>query len=154
MKSFLLIFYCMVCVGISAQTNDQKMINEILDQWHHAAAVADEKSFFGTMTEDCIYLGTDSGERWLRDSLRLWSAPYFKRESAWDFTPVNRNVVIYESDSFACFDELLDTWMGICRGSGLMRKVEGEWKLCYYHLAVTVKNENMDKYLEVFPPGQ
>lgn len=47
-------------------------INEYLDQWHRAAATADADAFFGAMAPDCIYLGTDASERWLRDELRTW----------------------------------------------------------------------------------
>ena len=52
-------------------------------------------------------------------------------------------------DSMAWFDELLDTWMGDCRSSGIVQKVNGEWKIKYYHLAITVPNDVVDNYLKL-----
>ena len=59
-----------------------RIIDSLANVWHHAAAVADEKTFFGWMTEDGIYIGTDATERWLRDELAVWSKKYFDKESA------------------------------------------------------------------------
>ncbi len=72
---------------------DQIMtIDSLLNQWHHAAAVADEDAFFGRMTEEAIYIGTDAAERWLRDELKEWSKEFFNRETAWAFKPLSRNI--------------------------------------------------------------
>lgn len=122
------------------------LIDSLINQWHRAAAVADEDSFFGMMTEDGIYIGTDSTERWKRDELKEWSAKYFARESAWDFTPLSRNIRIGPGGQSAMFDELLDTWMGACRSTGMLEKRDGEWKIIYYHLSVAVPNDKMDDY--------
>src|SRR5688572_28513368 len=56
------------------------LIDSLINAWHHAAAVADEDGFFGRMSDDGIYIGTDATERWLRDELRAWSAKYFDGE--------------------------------------------------------------------------
>ncbi|MBS9766494.1 MAG: nuclear transport factor 2 family protein [Flavobacteriaceae bacterium] len=45
----------------------------------------------------------------------------------------------------AWFDELLDTWMGICRGSGVLEKTAKGWKIRHYVLSVTVPNEDTQK---------
>ena len=49
-------------------------IDTLLDRWHRAAATADEDVFFGSMTPDGVYLGTDPTERWLRDEMAEWAA--------------------------------------------------------------------------------
>jgi len=121
-------------------------IDSLVNLWHLAAAKADEDAFFGRMTEDCIYIGTDATERWLRDELREWSAAYFKKETAWNFKPLSRNVTIGPGGQMAWFDELLDTWMGTCRSTGIMQRFDGEWKIIYYHLSVAVPNDKMDGY--------
>ncbi|MEO5907116.1 MAG: nuclear transport factor 2 family protein [Saprospiraceae bacterium] len=122
------------------------VIDSLIDQWHHAAATGDEEFFFGMMTEEGIYIGTDSTERWKRDELKDWSAKYFARESAWDFTPLSRNITVAPGGQMAWFDELLDTWMGTCRSTGILEKREEEWKIIYYHLSVAVPNDKMDEY--------
>lgn len=124
-------------------------INGVLDAWHRAAAEADSKLFFGSMAPDGIYLGTDASERWLRDELREWSKKYFERGSAWDFTPRKRQVYLSADGQIAWFEELLGTWMGVCRGSGVLQKSVDGWKIKHYNLAVTVPNDAMDGFIEL-----
>ena len=113
-------------------TKEESDINEIMDQWHHAAAVADEDAFFGSMTENGIYIGTDATERWTRNEMKNWAQKYFERESAWSFTPLSRNISFSEDRTIAWFDELLDTWMGSCRGSGVLVLTEMGWKIQHW----------------------
>jgi hypothetical protein len=39
------------------------------------------------------------------------------------------------------FSELLSTWMGVCRGSGILAMTPQGWKIQQYHLSVTVPND-------------
>lgn len=121
-------------------------IDALLNQWHLAAAKADEDAFFGRMTSDAIYIGTDATERWKRDELKEWSKAYFQKETAWDFKPLSRNITIGPGGQIAWFDELLDTWMGTCRSTGILLLVEGDWKINYYHLSVALPNDKIDGY--------
>jgi ketosteroid isomerase-like protein len=123
------------------------IIDSLLHAWHHAAAIADEDVFFGLMAEDCIYLGTDITEKWKRDELKSWSQKYFKRESAWAFKAYERE--IYLSGNIAYFDEKLETWMGPCRGSGVLEKTADGWKLKHYHLAVAIPNEKIKGIIDL-----
>jgi hypothetical protein len=137
-------------IDCQSQPNaDEVAIHQLLDDWHRAAAVADEDVFFGSMTPDAIYLGTDASERWLRDELKEWSKKYFERESAWAFTPKNRQVYLSADGETAWFEELLDTWMGVCRGSGVLQKTAEGWKIKHYNLAVTVPNEVIEGFIEL-----
>jgi len=131
------------------RTKEIAEIDNLMDAWHHAAAVADKNTFFGSMTQDGIYIGTDKSERWKRDDMRVWSQQYFDRESAWSFTKVERNVTLGASKEIAWFDEILDTWMGPCRGSGVVLKTEEGWKISHYHLAIAVPNEEVSGYLDL-----
>ena len=126
-----------------------KSIHALLDAWHRAAATADEDVFFGSMSEDAIYLGTDATERWGRDEMREWSKKYFERESAWDFTATKRHVYFSEDGQTAWFEEELDTWMGTCRGSGTVSLFAEGWKIRHYNLAVTVPNEVIEGFIEL-----
>jgi hypothetical protein len=121
-------------------------LDKLMDAWHHAAATADEEVFFGTMSADGIYLGTDATERWLRDSMAVWAEPYFQRDVAWAFTPKERFWQLSDDGQTAWFDEHLDSWMGVVRGSGVLSlKPDGHtWELRHYNLAMAVPNEKMD----------
>ncbi|MBK8562842.1 MAG: nuclear transport factor 2 family protein [Saprospiraceae bacterium] len=130
---------------------DLGAINQLMDAWHHAAAMADEDKFFGSMTPDGIYLGTDASERWLRDEMKEWSKKYFDRESAWAFTAHNRHVYFSSNGQTAWFEELLDTWMGPCRGSGVLQRTVDGWKIRHYNLAVAVANDVINDYIKLLP---
>ncbi len=133
----------------NCKTKEERDINTLMDNWHLAAANADEDIFFGSMTNDAVYIGTDATERWLRDEMREWSKEIFERESAWAFSTLSRNVQLSEDGKIGWFDELLDTWMGDCRGSGVIVMTEEGWKIRHYHLAMAVPNDQVDGYLEL-----
>lgn len=130
-------------------TSADATINVLLDQWHKAAATADEDVFFGSMTADAVYIGTDASERWLRDEMKTWSAPFFELDTAWSFTPYDRHIAYSEDGKLAWFDELLDTWMGVCRASGVVVLTTEGWKIKHYHLSIAVPNEAVNDYLDI-----
>lgn len=119
-------------------------LDTLVNAWHHAAAVADEDAFFGAMTPDGVYIGTDATERWDRETFRTWAKRAFDRESAWAFTPRDRHIMIASDGRHAWWDELLDTWMGVCRGSGVLEHTAAGWKITHYQLSLAVPNEKMD----------
>ncbi|HFA51249.1 MAG TPA: hypothetical protein ENJ95_19730 [Bacteroidetes bacterium] len=124
-------------------------IDALLNNWHKAAATADEDVFFGSMAPGAVYLGTDASEKWKKEVFEEWSKKYFERETAWSFTPKNREVYFSKNGKTAWFDELLDTWMGICRGSGVLQKEGSSWKLAHYNLAIMVPNERVQDLLKM-----
>jgi hypothetical protein len=123
-------------------------IDTVMNRWHKAAATADEDVFFGLMTENADYIGTDPSEHWKRDELRKWSAKFFERDSAWDFKPKKRTVYFTPNGKYAWFDELLDTWMGDCRGSGVLVKTPEGWKIEQYVLSMAVLNDLTNDYIK------
>ena len=129
--------------------SDEQEIDQLLNYWHQAAATADEDVFFGSMAKEGIYIGTDASERWKSHELKEWSKKYFERESAWAFTPTSRNITVLPSGNAAYFDELLETWMGPCRGSGVLERIENKWKIVHYHLSIAVPNEVVNDYLKL-----
>lgn len=124
-------------------------LHDLIDNWHIAAAMADEDTFFGSMTPDAVYIGTDASERWQRDEFRTWAAKAFERESAWDFKPSDRHIALAADGRSAWWDELLDTWMGVCRGSGVLVRTPEGWKIQHYHLSVTVPNDKIRQFIEL-----
>ncbi|WP_420570890.1 nuclear transport factor 2 family protein [Kordia sp.] len=118
-------------------------INTVVDAWHKAAADADFDTYFSKMTDDGIFIGTDATENWQNKEFREFSKPYFDKGKAWSFTALERNVYLSEYGDIAWFDELLDTQMELCRGSGVLKKVDDTWKISHYVLSIAVPNDNV-----------
>ena len=124
-------------------------INKLINEWHLAATNADATAFFGSMTDDCIYIGTDKTERWTKPEFLAFAKKYFDQKKTWDFKPYDRDVHVTSDGDVAWFSELLTTWMGVCRGSGIVVKTSTGWKLAQYHLSVTVPNEIIGDFLKL-----
>lgn len=134
---FVIIVMFISVFSAHGQTSD---INKFIDAWHLAAAKADAATFFGSMADDAIYIGTDASERWTKSEFVTFAKPYFDKGKAWDFKPRERDVHVTSDKQNVWFSELLDTWMGVCRGSGVLVMTPQGWKLQQYHLSVTVPN--------------
>ena len=130
--------------------NAKLAINEMLDKWHLGASSADSTAYFDLMTSNSIYVGTDKTEVWSKRKFLNFAAPYFAKGKAWAFTKVERNVYSKDYFDIAWFDEVLDTWMGPCRGSGVVVKDDdGDWKVHHYVLSVAIDNDDIKEYLKV-----
>lgn len=136
------------CFHASAQ-QDLPSINKFIDDWHLAAAKADATVFFGSIEENGIYIGTDATERWTKTEFVKFAKPYFDKGKAWDFKPFDRDVHVTNDGKIVWFSELLTTWMGICRGSGVMISTPEGWKITQYHLSVTVPNEIIRDFISL-----
>lgn len=124
-------------------------IHLFLDQWHCAATEARADAFFGSMSENSIYIGTDASERWTKQEFIKFAKPYFDLGRAWDFIPYDRDVHVTPDGNYVWFSELLTTWMGVCRGSGMLHKTKTGWKIEQYHLSVTVPNALIKDFISL-----
>jgi hypothetical protein len=145
------LFFFFLLIGISIHIFSQSITNTenektkiagVLDKWHQDAANANYTGYFKAMTNDAIFIGTDPTENWNRQAFETFCKPYFDKKKTWHFTKVQRNIYINELNTIAWFDELLDTQMKLCRGSGVLKKIKGEWKIAHYALSITIPNEN------------
>ncbi|WP_373073389.1 nuclear transport factor 2 family protein [Zeaxanthinibacter enoshimensis] len=137
------------CGQLIAQEKPEEKITNVLDKWHLAAARADFDSYFELMTDDAVFIGTDATELWGKPAFKEFSKPYFDRGKAWNFTSLERNIYLGADGNFAWFDELLDTQMKICRGSGVLKKEDGQWKIAHYVLSIAVPNEVVDELVQL-----
>ncbi|SDI80812.1 SnoaL-like domain-containing protein [Chryseobacterium taeanense] len=152
MKTTTIFYTFIICLlsfnTISAQTKFEKEKTEIgtmLDGFNVAAAKADFVTYFNYFTDESTFIGTDATEVWDKKAFMAWAKPYFDKKKTWNFTSLKRNIYFSKDGKLAWFDELLDTQMKICRGSGVVEKINGEWKVKQYVLSVTVPNEIVDK---------
>ncbi len=136
-------------VGVD-YTSEVREMDRLMNNWHKDVAALELDAFFNLMSEDFFYLGTDPGERWSKKEFRKFCEPYFlEKKQTWNFKPIKRNWDISPDGKFAWFDESLDTWMEECRGSGVMIKENGEWKIVQYNLTVLIENEKMKKFIKL-----
>jgi ketosteroid isomerase-like protein len=141
---FILFLGSMLC-----KAQDQEALNRYMDNWHMAASKANFEEYFGFMTDSFIFLGTAPGERWNKKQFADFSKPYFDKGKAWDFKASNRQWEFSANGKVAWFDEDLDTWMRGCRGTGVLIKKKGEWKIVQYNLTVLIENEKIKEFIEL-----
>ena len=143
----LLIACCLFVASLNAVAQSAaadaaytKQINAFIDEWHDDAAHA-RPAYFDKMAPKGVYIGTDKTELWERDAFKAWAKPYFARKSAWAFRATKRNVYMSADKTFIWFDELLDTQMGPCQASGVIRKTAKGFEIEHYQLSMAVPNE-------------
>ncbi len=126
----------------------KKQVNVFIDEWHDDAANA-RQAYFDKIAPHGIYIGTDKNELWNREQFKAWSKRFFDRKSAWSFKATKRNVYHSADKKFIWFDELLDTQMGVCQASGVIRKTDKGFEIEHYQLSIAVPNEVADQVTKV-----
>ena len=130
-------------------SENKRQINFMLDYWHDAASNANFESYFSKMTPNTIFIGTDATEHWNLEEFKRFSKPYFDKGKAWSFKSLERNVYLEDDNKTGWFDELLDTQMGVCRGSGVVRLTKDGWKIEHYVLSIAIPNENVNEVVSL-----
>lgn len=149
MKTNSLGLLLLLAASIVSAQNTHPEINTFIDNWHAAASNANAPVFFDSMADHCVYIGTDASERWTKSEFVSFAKPYFDKGKAWDFKPYERDLHVTSDGKVAWFSELLTTWMGVCRGSGILIRTEQGWKLEQYHLSVTVPNDIIKDFISL-----
>jgi len=120
-------------------------IHSVLDDFHEAAARADESRYFAHLSDDSVFLGTDGTERWGRDAFQKFAHPHFASGKGWTFKPRDRNIAVSADGRTAWFDEMLDSASyGECRGTGVLQKRDSVWKIEQYNLSIPMPNDLAD----------
>ena len=123
----------------TAATADPAAIHRVLEDFHKAASQADEDRYFAHFTADAVFMGTDASERWNVPTFRAYAHPFFVEDKGWTFTPRDRHVMSH--GEVAWFDEVLDSESyGQCRGTGVLRREGGVWKISQYNLTIPIPN--------------
>lgn len=141
MKRLFLALCMLLCsFAVQADPSLKRQANAFVDRWHDDAAHA-RPAYFDKIARDGVYIGTDKTERWRRDEFKVWARPHFERKSAWAFKPLRRNVAFSDDKSIIWFDELLETQMGICQASGVIRRKGKGFEIVHYQLSMAIPNE-------------
>lgn len=134
--------------SISSISVTDSLIDAYLDDWHAAAASANFDDYFGRLDSMSVFIGTDASENWSKGEFAAFSKPYFDQGKAWGFTAIERSIYYSKDSSVIWFDELLDTWMGTCRGSGVLELSNKDWNLKHYVLSVAIPNESIEEVIK------
>jgi hypothetical protein len=155
-KYFLALYISCVFLGCKSSqidaTKESKEINNVLDSWNAAAAKADYNAYFSFLSDDAIFTGTDATERWDKKSFMIWAKPIFDKGKAWNFKSLERHLYFDKSGTLAWFEELLNTQMKICRGSGILVKNDNSWKIQQYVLSISMPNDLLDSAIALKAP--
>lgn len=154
MKKLLIFLFIGLNFGLiqaqeKSKESQKEVINKVMQQWHSAAANANFEKYFSLMTNDGVFIGTAATENWQNQEFKNYAKPHFDKGKAWNFTTIERNIYISNSDNTAWFDELLKTQMGLCRGSGVLVNEDGEWKIKHYVLSIVIPNDNVAEVTQI-----
>ena len=130
----------------------KKNVSKVLDDLNLYASKADFKNYFNLYAEESTFIGTDANEVWNKKEFMAYSKPHFEKGKAWTFTSLKRNITFSNDGKYAWFDELLDTQMKLCRGSGVLEKIGNQWKIRQYVLSMTIPNDVNKEIIKIKTP--
>ncbi len=143
MVCFLILAAC--SAPLAADEADRIAVNNTLDSFHDAAAGAEWDRYFGLLTDDSIFLGTDASERWDKPTFEAYARP----TNGWAYAVRERHVNFTPDGNTAWFDELLDNAKyGTSRGTGVLIRTNDGWKISQYHLTFPLPNDLADGITE------
>ncbi len=129
---------------------EREDVSRVLDDLHDAASKHEGPRYFGLYAPDAVFLGTDPAERWSLEQFKHWAMPYFEGGKGWTYEKSRRFVGVSADMNTAWFDEsLLNEKYGECRGTGVLCKLGGCWKIVQYNLTIPVPNGLVGKMLDL-----
>lgn len=122
----------------------QQAVAAVLDDWHDAAARGDFDRYFAHYDPAGTFLGTDAGEVWDVPAFKDYARAPFADGVGWVLVPTRRSLRVAPSGQVAWFEENLESeGLGPCRGSGVLLRQDGRWRIAQYNLALTVPNARL-----------
>ncbi|MEW9797827.1 nuclear transport factor 2 family protein [Alteromonas sp. CYL-A6] len=126
--------------GMPAQAQSEQ-VGQVLDTLHEAAARADASQYFSLFAKNATFIGTDVSEVWSVEEFKAYAMPYFEQGKGWTYHPKTRHIYFSDDGLTAWFDEVLEhATYGITRGTGVLLRQQGNWKLVQYHLTIPIPN--------------
>jgi len=139
-KTLALLISVFLSSSIWAQETALPALDSLIDGLHKDAHEGNFETYFARYTNDAVFMGTDKTERWTIDAFKAYAAPAFQDGHGWTYAVVERN---WEGDGDTrWFDEILfNEKLGHCRGTGVVEKVDGNWKIAHYSLTLLIPND-------------
>jgi len=154
--------YVMLCVLVFvtplswAKPDDKTAINDVLNQLHAHASAANFNAYFALYAKEATFIGTDAKEVWDIEEFKAYAKPHFDKGRGWTYHPSARHIYLSANQQVAWFDELLDNnSFGETRGTGVLVRQNGHWKVAQYHLAIPIPNalaDEISRQIKAFKP--
>jgi ketosteroid isomerase-like protein len=153
MRGTVLILALTACAGRSVppspppfdRAEAERRVARELDDFHDAAAHADEARYFAHFAPDAVFLGTDATERWDVAAFRAYAHTRFAGGRGWVYHPQRRSISFATDGKVAWFEEdLLGENAGPTRGSGVLVAADGRWLIAQYNLTFTIPNDRFE----------
>jgi len=130
---------------------ERAAIGAVIDDFHDAAKRGDKERYLGHMTEQSVFMGTDEWERWPKTpEFTDYVNMRFKDGKGWDYRSVERKIQLAGSGDIAWFDEVtFSETSGRFRGTGVVVRENGTWKIAHYAMSFLVLNENWNEVIEM-----
>ena len=140
LRALTLLISVVFSSSIWAQEAAQSSLDSLIDGLHKDAHEGNFETYFARYTSDAVFMGTDKTERWTIGAFKTYAAPAFEDGHGWTYKVVERN---WEGDGDTrWFDEILfNEKLGHCRGTGVVEKVGGNWKIAHYSLTLLIPND-------------
>lgn len=129
---------------------DRQAVDAVIDDFHDAAAKGDKERYLGHFSKEGVFMGTDDWERWPLPEFSEYVAGRFKDGKGWIYKPTERHVNFSASGQTAWFDEipLSEKW-GRFRGTGVLVREDGSWKVAHYSLTALIPNDAWEATLKL-----
>jgi ketosteroid isomerase-like protein len=149
--SFRYLLVLTLLVPFLAVADETDAIGLVIDNFHDAAAHGDKDRYLAQMTDDAVFLGTDEWERWPKQPDFVdYVGSRFKNGVGWNYRSVERHVRVSDSGDLAWFDEVVHSEQnGRFRGTGVLAKQDGNWKIAHYAMSFLILNENWNDVIEL-----
>jgi SnoaL-like protein len=133
------------------QEADLVAIGIVIDDFHDAAAHGDKVRYLGHLTEDAVFMGTDEWERWPKNpDFTDYVDGRFSDGSGWNYSSAERVIRLSDSAEVAWFDEVIySAANGRFRGTGVLTRKDGGWKIAHYAMSFLILNENWPEVIEL-----
>ncbi|MBT3870874.1 MAG: nuclear transport factor 2 family protein [Gammaproteobacteria bacterium] len=141
MKRLSFLFIALLLLGTELKAADPS-IDELLDGFHSAAASSNFDDYFSHFSSNGYFLGTDATERWTVEEFKHYARPAFDAGRGWRYLVQSRNLESVSGLDVVWFDEILtNARLGKCRGTGVIVKENGDWKIAQYSLTLLIPND-------------
>lgn len=138
-----MVFVFLLCFPGLASA-DVARIDELIDGFHQAASDSRFDDYFSRFAEGAYFLGNDASERWSVPEFKDYAQPAFSEGRGWTYKVVRRNLETVDGETFWFDEVLINKALGKCRGTGVVVKENGEWKIAHYSLSMLIPNEIAD----------
>ncbi len=139
-RVYLLLAALLSAAHASAEDTPEQAVAAVLDALHQKASEADYDGYFALYAERAVFLGTDRDEYWPIAEFKAYTRTRFATGVGWTYRPVER--FVHLNGDTAWFEErLLHARYGETRGTGVLVREHGAWRIAQYNLALPIPND-------------